>query len=119
MVLYFKLDCIRDLSYSPRNHLKAAAIEIKRVLKTNGIIFITVPIFNHNAKKEKNKKENGNWKLKKIEKGTFIPLTGPEKGLPHHFFTEREIYKVFKDFDIKENYIDRTKHRAFIGFKKN
>jgi hypothetical protein len=55
--------------------------------------------------------------LKKVETRTYIPLTGQEKGLPHHFFTVAEIKKVFSAFDLSEVYIDDTNHRAILGQK--
>lgn len=33
-----------------------------------------------------------------IEPGTRIPLSGPEKGLPHSSFTKNELEEMFKDF---------------------
>jgi hypothetical protein len=53
-----------------------------------------------------------------VEKGTFVPLSGPEEGLLHHFFSKREIYKVFNRFQVEDIYIDKTKHRAILGFRK-
>ena len=101
---------IQVIHHNNIKKIKFTIREIKRVLKPDGLIFITVPI----AKFSKNKPSG----LQKIEKGTYLPLSGPEKGLPHHFFTEREIYKVFKGFNIEKIYLDKTKHRAILGFKK-
>lgn len=102
---------IQAMHHNKIKKIKFTIREIKRVLKPDGLIFITVPIMKLFDKKYPSS-------LKKIEKGTYLPLSGPEKGLPHHFFTESEIYKVFKGFDIKKIYLDRTTHRAFLGFKK-
>ena len=102
---------IQAMHHNKVKEIKFTIREIKRVLKPDGIIFITFPMF------ELLKKKNP-WPLEKIEKGTYLPLEGPEKGLPHHFFTEREIYKAFKGFDIKKIYLDSSKHRAILGFKK-
>ena len=55
--------------------------------------------------------------MKKIEKRTYIPLKGQEKGLPHHFFTISEIKRIFGAFDLSEIYIDKTNHRAILGQK--
>ncbi|MFX1497161.1 MAG: class I SAM-dependent methyltransferase [Promethearchaeota archaeon] len=85
--------------------------EIERILRKGGFIFVTFPILNGGTKIDK-------WELKEIEKGTFIPLSGPEKGLYHHFFTIEEIYEIFKSFEILKVYIDKTKHRAILGLKK-
>ncbi len=102
---------IQAMHHNIIEKIKFTIQEIERVLKPDGIIFITFPMFGLFNKKNP-------WKLEKIEKGTYLPLSGPEKGLPHHFFTEREIYKVFKGFNIKKIYIDETKHRAILGFRK-
>ncbi len=86
--------------------------EIERVLKPKGFIFITVPFpqaFNV---------KNSKWKLKKVEKRTYIPQSGPEEGLPHHFFTIAELKRVFSAFELLEIYIDKTNHRAMLGKKK-
>ena len=37
-------------------------------------------------------------KHKKIAKYTIVPLSGPEKGLPHSFYTKNEIKKLFSKF---------------------
>ena len=34
-------------------------------------------------------------KGKKIEENTFVPTSGKEEGIPHHFFTIEEIDKLF------------------------
>jgi ubiquinone/menaquinone biosynthesis C-methylase UbiE len=102
---------IQAMHHNIIEKIKFTINEIERVLKPGGLLFITVPTFERFNRKNR-------WNLKKVEKGTFVPLLGPEKGLFHHFFTEREIYKVFNRFQIKEIYIDKTKHRAILGFRK-
>jgi ubiquinone/menaquinone biosynthesis C-methylase UbiE len=85
--------------------------EIERVIKKRGIIFITFPKLGERA-------DYDEWQLQKVEEGTYIPQNGPEKGLPHHFFTLDEINDVFSSFDLLEIYNDGTKHRAILGLKK-
>lgn len=84
--------------------------EIERVLKPGGFAFITFPLRRHF--------QRGTWELKKIEKGTYIPRAGQEKGVPHHFFSAKEIKEKFSGFYLLEKYIDKTNHRAILGFKK-
>ena len=65
--------------------------EIFRVLGSGGPAFITVSgmvddEINH----------------QRIEPGTFIPLEGPEKGLPHHIFSEEELRLEFINFQIED-----------------
>jgi len=83
--------------------------EIKRILKPDGFIFLTFALLQSFYVKKQN--------MKKVETRTYIPLTGPEKGLPHHFFTIAEIKRAFSAFDLSEIYIDRTNHRAILGQK--
>jgi SAM-dependent methyltransferase len=92
--------------------IKFTISEMKRILKPKGLIFITFPLFGVGSKLEQ-------WDLKEIEKGTFIPQKGPEKGLPHHFFTKHEIYQLFESFKILELYVDKTKHRALLAEKRD
>ncbi len=61
------------------HHATAAVIrkvigEIERVLKNGGFIFISVP-----------RLRNQGTKFEEIEPHTFVPLDGPEKGLPHYY----------------------------------
>jgi len=83
--------------------------EIGRILKPEGFIFLTFPLLQGFYVKTQN--------MKKVETRTYIPLTGQEKGLPHHFFTVAEIKRVFSVFYLSEIYIDETNHRAIVGQK--
>ena len=83
--------------------------EIKRTLKPEGLIFLTFPLIQGFYIKKQN--------MQKVEKRTYIPLTGQEKGLPHHFFTVAEVKRVFSDFGLSKIYIDETNHRAILGQK--
>ncbi|MFA6391304.1 MAG: methyltransferase domain-containing protein [Patescibacteria group bacterium] len=61
-----------------------------------GKIFITLP----------DTASSKNWKTFKESKetspGTYIPQTGPEKGLPHSFFSAQEISNIFSKFSKVE-----------------
>ena len=83
--------------------------EIKRTLKPEGLIFLTFPLLQGFYVKKQN--------MQKVEKRTYIPLTGQEKGLPHHFFTVAEVKRVFSAFNLSEIRIDETNHRAILGQK--
>ncbi|MBE0526546.1 MAG: class I SAM-dependent methyltransferase, partial [Candidatus Thorarchaeota archaeon] len=71
--------------------------EVERVLKIGGYLFITVPIL---GPKPENPEDD--WKLHQVEDGTFVPQSGPESGIPHHYFTEEELHEVFRNFNILE-----------------
>jgi len=85
--------------------------EISRILKPKGLIYITFPKLEGTSRLEE-------WELKEIEKGTYIPQAGKEKGLPHHFFTIDEIHQVFSSYDLLEISLDGPNHRSILGIKK-
>jgi len=103
---------IQVIHHNLLKQIKFTINEIERILKSNGLIFITFPLLGEGSKID-------TWNLKKVETGTYIPQSGPEKGLPHHFFTENEIYDIFEAFKILELYVDKTKHRALLAEKKS
>jgi len=100
---------IQVIHHNLMKDIKFTVNEILRTLKTEGFIFLTVPLRQAFYVKKSN--------MKKVELRTYIPLVGQEKGLPHHFFTIAEIKKVFSEFDLLEIYIDQTNHRAILGQK--
>ena len=102
---------IQAMHHNKFETIKFIVQEMERVIKPGGLIFITFPKLDLFKKKNR-------WELKEIEKGTFIPLSGPEKGLFHHYFTKDEIYEVFNGFEIEKDYVDKTKHRAILGYRK-
>ena len=87
--------------------------EIERVLRPEGVIFISVPIL-----RDEPVAKYLDWELKPIEDGTYIPQAGPESGIPHHYFTVDEIREMFHSFDILDIYIDESNHRCIFGKKK-
>ena len=62
-----------------------------RVLASGGLAFVTVSA---DAAHKEGSRE--------IEPGTFVPLSGPETGLPHHIFSEEELRTEFRDFHSLE-----------------
>lgn len=100
------------IHHGKRSQIEKTIQEISRVVRPGGVMFITVP---PDKKFDPNKK---GWKMKEIDKRTFLPLDGPEKGLVHYFFTKDELNNSFSGFNILKNYLDRTNHLAIIGVKK-
>lgn len=88
--------------------------ELKRVLKSGGVLMIEVP----EAKQLDPKKHQV------LEPGTTAPLEGPEKGVPHHRFANQEdllsILSGFETVDIhqtggKGSVTTPSPHYLFIG----
>ncbi len=84
--------------------------EITRVVRPGGFILITVPVFKETSESEEEWEE--------IEHHTFVPLSGTEKGLPHHLFTPDEFGACFPAFDIISLEIRGGRVLALTGRKK-
>lgn len=87
---------ITALHHGKKSEITNLIKKIYSALVPNGKIFITIPdlscVETWNSFKTR----------KEIERGTFVPLIGPEKGLPHSFFTKKEIQELFTKFkDLK------------------
>ncbi len=97
---------IQTIHHNTPKKLKKVIKEIERVLRENGIIFITVPKTRHQAKK-----------FKQIAERTFVPLDGKEKGLPHFYFNKKLIKEFFCNFKIVDIHMDKRNHYCFLGVK--
>lgn len=105
---------IQVIHHNMIDDIVATIREIERVLTIGGYIFVTVAKLGPKPKKS----EDG-WNFHQVEDGTFIPQSGPESGIPHHYFTEEELHKVFINFQILEMYVDDTNHRCVLATKKS
>ena len=101
---------IQVIHHNRMEDILVTVSEIGRVLKKEGMIFITFPKIGGTCRDVT--------KLKKIEYRTYIPQEGKEKGLPHHFFSLDEINDVFSSLELLEVYDDGKNHRAIFGIKK-
>ena len=94
-----KYDLVISLStihHGTKEQIQKLVNEIYEAIVTDGKIFITVTDFTSI------KKWNTFKNHEKIAEGTFTPLSGPEIGLPHSFYTKREVQKLFSKFkDLK------------------
>ena len=69
--------------------VRLAIREIRRVLVPGGLAFVTV-----------SGRKDAGLEFEEIEPGTFVPIAGPEAGLPHHIFTVEELRAEFEDYQI-------------------
>jgi SAM-dependent methyltransferase len=84
--------------------IQALVQEIERILKPNGLIFITVPRLQNQATR-----------FQPLEPGTFLPLDGREAGLLHHYFTKEELVDLFGHFRVLDLCLDRDQHYCLTG----
>jgi SAM-dependent methyltransferase len=67
--------------------VQETANEIARIVRPSGRILISVPLG-----------KDADCDSIEIEPQTFVPLTGTEKGLPHHIFKSEELPDLFSPF---------------------
>lgn len=107
---------IQTIHHNRVSKIKKTIREIYKVLKPKGLILISVPGYTISQRLKQNY-----WKdkaVKIIEKNTFIPLNGLEKGLPHHTFTKKELKELFSKFKILEIHKDKFVHWVLVGEKR-
>ncbi len=81
--------------------------ELRRVLRTEGLIFITVP-----ARLE------DDLHYEEIEPATFIPTSGSEAGVPHHIFSRDQLEFELAGFRTLELSLRGSDVLAFLGVKE-
>jgi len=95
----------QTLHHNTINNIRKLIKEMERVLRANGLIFITVS--RKGSKKEIPKEKM--WKMKFIAPRTLVPLSHDEKGLIHYWFNKKLLIKEFKNFKIYDIWIDSKK----------
>ena len=102
----------QTLHHNRINNIRKLIKEIERVLKTNGLIFITV------CKKGSKKTipKDKLWKIKLIAPRTFVPLSHDEKGLIHYWFNKELLRKEFKNFKVLDIWVGTEgKHYCLLA----
>ena len=84
---------IRTLHHGTIENIRALIKEIERILKPNGLIYLTV---------RKLIAEKRRLAFQEIAPRTYIPLEGKEKGVIHYLFNKTILKKEFSRFKILE-----------------
>jgi len=83
---------IAAIHHGLKKQVNGAIRHIYKALIPGGRFFITLP----------DNEGSSHWTMmashKEIEPGTRVPLSGPEKDLPHSAFTKKEIKEMFSEF---------------------
>jgi 2-polyprenyl-3-methyl-5-hydroxy-6-metoxy-1,4-benzoquinol methylase len=98
---------ISTIHHGTKEQVQNLINRIHEAIVENGRIFISVPDF------ESSKKWNTFKDHKEIAEGTFAPLSGPEKGLPHSFYTKEEAQKLFSKFSDLQ--LDLDNHGRWVA----
>lgn len=110
---------LRVLNHGRINEIRKSIREIKRVLRPEGFIFITVQKL---ITRKKTKIRKINLRVEMIDSRTFFPLGGREKGVIHYIFNKKLLRKEFKAFRIKKLWVKYGKeswNRYHCLFGKN
>jgi SAM-dependent methyltransferase len=89
------------------HHSKIDAIrilikEMERVLRSKGLIFITVPKILARSSET-------------VAPRTFVPLEGLDKGLIHYIFNKSLLRKEFRDFRISRIWVNSSRQYCLLG----
>ena len=101
---------VQVIHHNLMKNIRKTINELERVLKPNGLLFVTFPVLHPGPVSEED-----DWELLEVESGTYIPQKGWESGIPHHYFTPEEIPIEFQSFKIHEIYLDENNHRCVIA----
>jgi SAM-dependent methyltransferase len=101
---------VQVIHHNYHKQIKYAISEIERVLKPEGIVFITVSA---------SRFKRGATKFTIPEPRVYVPLDGEEIGLPHLIYTKGLLKQDFKNFEIFNLYMDTGKHYCIFGKHKS
>lgn len=102
---------ISTIHHGTKIQVKKLIGQIYNTIIKNGKIFITLPDYESSREWETFKNH------KKISKRTFSPLSGPEKGLPHSFYSKQELIGLFSKFDDLKLNLDYKGRWIIEGIK--
>jgi len=104
-----KFDLILSIStihHGKKAQIKALLDKVHQALLRDGFAYITLPI-NDSSNEWMTFKDK-----EEIEAGTYAPNSGPEKGLPHSFYTREEVEQLFSSY--KNFSVDTARGRWLI-----
>jgi SAM-dependent methyltransferase len=99
---------IQVIHHAQTKTIRRVVAEIERILAPGGLLFLTVPKYRTQATS-----------FRQIEEGTFLPEDGPEKGIPHHYFSEGELRELLRSFQLSSLEVDRAAHYCLFAWLSN
>jgi SAM-dependent methyltransferase len=101
---------LRVMHHTYIDNIKRIVKEIDRVLKKDGYLFLQVPAFSH---EETLKWRQEGLKPKELEYRTYVDSESEEKGIPHHYFTKKELLRLFENYNIEEIHCATEHYRGY------
>jgi len=93
------------IHHNELDRIRKTVSEIRRVLRGGGFVWVTLPVSKNEPSSER----------VEIEPGTYLPLDGFEKGVPHHYFKMDEIPPLFSGFSVIDLHVDGFNHFSFLA----
>jgi len=91
---------VATIQHGLKKNIQKLITQIHSSLTKGGKVFISLPDY------ESSKKWDTFQNHKNLGSKTFAPMSGPEKGLPHSFYTKAEAQKLFAKFRIVKISLD-------------
>ena len=100
---------MRVMHHTYAEKIRRIASEIGRFTKSGGLLYTEVPALELAHRPTP---------CTEPEPGTFVPSTGDEAGVPHHFFRKEELTSMFSDFISLELDVKYDYHYCFTARRK-
>ena len=91
--IYDLILSVSSIHHGTKEQVRGLINKIHEAIAENGKIFVTLPDLESSKKWETFKVHQ------EIAAGTYLPLSGPEKGLPHSFYSGEEVRELFSFFN--------------------
>jgi len=105
---------IRVIHHAQMRVIEHVVSEVSRTTKKQGFFYAQVPILEKTSE-YKRSAAKGSW----TEPGTWVPLEGPEKGIPHHSFKKQELSELLSSFNFEIKEVrEREGHYNLLAIKR-
>lgn len=98
---------IQVIHHTQRENIDRLILEIERVLRPGGLLFVTVPSCPHQ-----------HIKYDEIAPNTYVQTSGSERGLVHYYFTPVSMLAAFEHFRIEDLHMDSSQHYCLTALSK-
>jgi SAM-dependent methyltransferase len=102
---------VSTLHHGKKDQIRELVENIHKALIKSGKIFITVPDYQSAINR------NEFHDQEKVEECTYAPLSGPEVGLPHSFYSKAEVELLFQKFNNLQIHLDELERWVITGEK--
>ena len=101
---------LQSIHHGTHDRIRSCVGEIARVVKPGGILFVSVSVTSFRR-----------WatEFRTIAPRTYVPLDGPEAGVPHYVYTRAQLRKDFARFAVIDLHADTGGHLCLLGRRRD